>query len=174
MTTAGCLPSADHTELPMSDSSRLVLDQPRTRVRVLVEKRWSTESEHRGDQRNDYLNVNATVRWIRLGEHAKPSVVELQGQGPRAAAPSAVAVFPNVDTWASTSTQFDFEQCQPRCTFDLELSWHHADSGELEVDWSVQATRTVWRRGARRSQTWNFHVVAVEPLAIAIRPDARE
>ncbi len=166
---SGCSSPPQYTEPPLAQTIRLTPEHARTRLRIAVERRWpGPPGPPSHYQFNDQLSATATLRWIHLGPDPAPSVVELSATGPIEAQKQATAIYPNRDQSAGVYGQFQFEQCQPRCIVELDLAWHHAPAGELEVTWNVQASRSAWKsRGVYRSQNWQFRVVPLDRPAIA-------
>jgi hypothetical protein len=179
---AGCEshPYEHHSEPPMVSEVRLTPQHDIVRVRATLEPHGAEPSDANPEQWSvsDQLYASFTLRWINLGPDPAPSVVELVGMGPMPKQTLAVIVEPNDDTSIALSSVFDYDGCGTPCTVDLELAWHHAPAGELQVDWSVTASRTGYREQTSSSYAWDYHltpfeievqghapVVAVDPAA---------
>lgn len=159
-----CARSHYHSEIPAKQELRFEPQHSKTaRVRVIVERGWQDElPSGRRWQSSEQISATVTLNWIHLGPDPAPSVVQLSARGPAHFEPQAVALLPNTPQWGSLYADFDYERCQPRCVFDLEISWYHAQSGELRASFDITAQRNAYTNGfPYRSHHWDYRVTVV-------------
>lgn len=163
---AGCEshPHDQRSEPPMVSEVRLTTQHDIVRVRATLEPHGAEPSDAKPEQWSvsDQLHASFTLQWINLGPDPAPSVVELVGMGPVPQKKLAVIVEPNHAASIVLSSTFDYDRCSAPCTVDLELAWHHAPTGELQVDWSVTASRTGYREQTATSYVWDYHLTPFE------------